>query len=90
MSYDKTKNVGSYVKNGKLTFGVYQDSLDEIGCEIKVGDYIGVQVSPSHREYYTVTNDGRNNFDNAHTVFGTFSTWRTVVCASVDISEFAE
>lgn len=88
MSYDKSKNVGSYIKNGKLEFGIYQATLDELGCDIKVGDYVGVQVTPTHREYYTITNDGRNNFDNQHSVFGYKNPWRTCVAASVDISEF--
>lgn len=88
MSYDKSKNVGTYIKNGKLTFGVYQSTLDELGSDIKVGDYIGVQVTPTHMEYYTVTNDGRNNFDNQHMVFGYKPSWRNCVCAHVDQSEF--
>ena len=79
MSYDKSKNVGSYIKNGKLEFGVYQETLDELGCDIKVGDYIGVQVTPTHREYYTITNDGRNNFDNQHSVFGYLPSYRTCI-----------
>ena len=69
-SYDKSKNLGTYVKSGKLTFGVYQFTLDELGADIKNGDYVGVQVTPTHMEFYTVVNDGRNNYDNAHTVFG--------------------
>lgn len=90
MSYDKTKNVGTYIKNGKLTFGIYQATLDELGCDIKVGDYIGVQVSSTHREYYTVTNDGRNNFDNEHMVFGYKSAWKNIECCAIDISEFKD
>lgn len=90
MSYDKSKNVGSYIKNGKLTFGVYQATLDELGCDIKVGDYIGVQVTPTHREYYTITNDGRNNFDNQHSVFGYLPAWRSCSASSVDPSEFSD
>lgn len=87
-SYDKSKNLGTYIKGGKLTFGVYQATLDELECEIKNGDYIGVQVTPTHMEYFTVTNDGRNNYDNEHTTFGLKPAYRSVVCASVDINEF--
>lgn len=88
-SYDTNKNVGTYIKGGKLTFGVYQATLDELEAEIKVGDYIGVQVTPTHREYYTVTNDGRNNFSNKQSIFGVRPLYREVTCASVDLSEFS-
>lgn len=87
-SYDKSKNLGTYIKSGKLTFGVYQSTLDELGAEIKVGDYIGVQVTPTHMEFYTVVNDGRNNYDNSHSVFGYKPAWRSVTCAYVNPNEF--
>lgn len=87
-SYDKSKNLGVYIKSGKLTFGVYQSTLDELNAEIKVGDYIGVQVTPTHMEFYTVVNDGRNNYDNSHSVFGYQPAWRSITCAYVDPNEF--
>lgn len=88
-SYDKTKNLGTYMKTGKLTIGVYQETLDELGVDIKKGDYIGVQVSQTHMEYFTVSNDGRNNYDNAHTLFGVLALYRTIECYPVDTSEFS-
>lgn len=87
-SYDKSKNLGTYIKGGKLTFGVYQFTLDELQAEIKVGDYIGIQVTPTHMEFYTVVDDGRNNFDNQHMVFGYRNAWRSITCAYVDNNEF--
>ncbi len=87
-SYDKSKNLGTYIKSGKLTFGVYQATLDELKADIKVGDYIGVQVTPTHMEFYTVVNDGRNNFDNNHTIFGYKPSWRSISCAYVNPNEF--
>lgn len=87
-SYDKTKNLGTYMKTGKLTIGVYQETLDELGVDIKKGDYIGVQVSQTHMEYFTVFNDGRNNYDNAHTLFGIEPLFRTIEGYQIDKSEF--
>ena len=87
-SYDKTKNLGTYMKTGKLTIGVYQETLDELGVDIKKGDYIGVQVSQTHMEYFTVSNDGRNNYDNAHTLFGVEPLFRTIEGYQIDKSEF--
>lgn len=87
-AYDKTKNIGTYMKTGKLTLGVYQETLDELGIEIKNGDYIGIQISESHMEFFSVTNDGKNNYDNSHTLFGVRPLYRTVQCYPVDSSEF--
>ena len=82
-SYDKTKNLGTYIKSGKLKFGLFQSTLDEVNAEINVGDYVGVVVSDSHIEYYVVTDCGRNNFDNAKTTFGYKSAWRNIECAPI-------
>ena len=87
-SYDKTKNLGTYMKTGKLTIGVYQETLDELGVEIKKGDYIGIQVNPEHMVFWVVNFDGLSNFDNAHTLFGTKMLYRTILCYPVDDSEF--
>lgn len=89
-AYDKTKNLGTYMKTGKLKVGVYQETLNELGVDIKKGDYIGVQVSQTHMEYFTVSNDGRNNYDNSHTLFGVRPLYRTVECYPVDASEFKQ
>ena len=88
-AYDKTKNIGTYMKTGKLTLGVYQETLDELGVDIKNGDYIGIQISESHMEFFSVTNDGRNNYDNSHTLFGVRPLFRSIYCYPVDQSEFS-
>ena len=87
-AYDKAKNIGTYMKTGKLTIGVYEETLKELGVDIKKGDYIGIQITPEHMEYWSVTNDGKNNYDNAHTLFGVRPLYRTVQCYPVDASEF--
>jgi hypothetical protein len=87
-SYDKSKQLGTYMKTGKLTIGVYQETLVELNAEIKKGDYIGVQISPEHMEFFVVNNDGKNNYDNAHSLWGTVPLYRTVQCSPVDSSEF--
>lgn len=86
-SYDKSKNLATYLKTGKLTVGVYQASLDELGVDIKKGDILMVQVTPTHGEYFTVANDGRNNYDNAHTMYGTVPLYRTIIAYPTDRSE---
>ena len=87
-TYDKTAIKGYYVKVGKFEFTIYNKELEENGCDIKRGDYIGLQVNPEHMEYFIVTDDGRVNFDNAHTLWGTVPYYRTVKCAVVsDVTE---
>ena len=87
-SYEKSKQLGTYMKTGKLTIGVYQETLVELNVEIKKGDYIGVQISPEHMEFFVVNNDGKNNYDNAHSLWGTVPLYRTIQCSPVDTSEF--
>ena len=87
-SYDKSKQLGTYNKVGKLTLGVYKETLDEFGVDIKKGDYIGVQVTVDHMEFWVVVNDLKCNYDNAHTLWGTVPLYYTVQCAPVDASEF--
>lgn len=87
-SYDKSKNLGTYVKVGKLTVGVYQETLDELGVDIKKGDYLGVQIDPTRMTFFVVNNDGRNNTDNAHTLWGTIPLYRSILASPVDNSEF--
>jgi hypothetical protein len=40
-------------------------------------------------EYYVITNDGRNNYDNKHMVYGYKPSMRSCTAAAVsDVSEF--
>lgn len=87
-TYDKSKEMGAYLQSGKLTFGTYREFLEEVNAEIRNGDYVGVQVTPKHMEYYTVVNDGRTNYDNKHSIYGYMPGWISVVCAPVDVNEF--
>lgn len=88
-AYDSTMQKGLYAQAGKLTFSVLLATLEEYGVDISRGDYIGVQIDEEHREYYTVTDDGRVGMtSNKFTMFGTKPYARTIQCASVDVSEF--
>ena len=87
-TYDSTAIKGYYVNLGKLEFNVFEKELEENDCDIKRGDYIGLQVTPEHIEYFTVTDDGRVNYDNEHTLYGTVPYFRTVKCSVVnDVKE---
>ena len=87
-TYDSDTIKGYYVKLGQLTFSIYEKELEENGCDIKRGDYIGLQVTPDHMEFFVVADDGRVNYDNAHTLYGIVPYYRSVVCTvASDINE---
>jgi hypothetical protein len=87
-SYSKNQK-GVYSQTGKLTFSVLISTLEEYGCDISRGDYIGVQIDSNHREYFTVTDDGRvATTSNRFTMYGTKPYARKIECASVDLGEF--
>ena len=89
-AYDNTLQKGMYAQTGKLTFSVLLSTLEEYGCDISRGDYIGVQITSDHREYFTVTDDGRVGMTaNKFTMYGTKPYARTIQAASVDTNEFA-
>lgn len=87
-AYDKSKNLGTYQKMGKLKVGVYEQTLIDLNVDIKIGDFIGVQVSEKVMAYFQVENDGRNNFDNTHLMFGTVPLYRSIIASWVDGATF--
>lgn len=87
-SYDKQKYLAVYLKTGKLTFHVMEKTLESLSCSIKRGDYIGVQITPEHIEYFEVADPGTINYDNKHTMYGTTPYYRTVECSMVDSNQF--
>lgn len=88
-TYNSKIQKGIYAVPGKLTFSVLLTTLEENNCDISRGDYIGVQINTEHREYFTVTDDGRVGMtSNKFTLYGTKNYARTIVCAPVDQNEF--
>lgn len=88
-AYGNKIQKGVYSQTGKLKFSILISTLEEYECDISRGDYIGVQVDSTHREYFTVTDDGRvNSMSNKFTMFGTKPFARTIECASIDKNEF--
>lgn len=86
-SYNPNGSV-RYLESGNLSFSIYNAQLDELQTDIEVGDYIGYAVSPTEMVYYSVTNDGRKNWDNKHTILGFMGAYRTVSCTPIDENEF--
>lgn len=77
-----------YLEPGNMIFQVYLKHLDELGIDIRYGDYVGYPESEGRLRYYTVTNDGKVTSDNKHNYFGYKPYYRTITCAPVQESEF--
>lgn len=87
-SYDKSQGLARYLLTGNLIFGVYEEELKKNKIDISYGDFIGLQVTTDQMEYFEVSNDGRINFDNKHSMFGFRSTFRKINCVPIDKSIF--
>ena len=88
-SYDRNSNKGLYAKPGILTFTVLNETLEEVGRDIKRGDYIGVQITPEEIIYFTVFDDGKvASYANSNTLYGIKPFYRNVKCNYVDPAEF--
>lgn len=86
-SYNPDGTLQRY-ETGNLLFSIYQAQLDELDTDIDEGDYVGYPVTETEMIYFSVSNDGRKNWDNKHTILGYKGTFRTIVCAPVDENEF--
>lgn len=88
-AYNKDNQKAIFAQTGKLVFSVLLSTLEEYECDISRGDYIGIQITPEHREYFTVTDDGRvASLSNKFTMYGTKPFARTITAAQVDLGEF--
>lgn len=77
-----------YLQDGQLTFGIYDAQLKELDTDISYGDYIGYPVTETEIRYFSVVNDGVKNYDNKHTIMGYKGAFRTIICATIENSEF--
>lgn len=88
-SYDKTKSKSVYVRPGNLKFRVLEAELEELGVDIRRGDYVGVQIDEETMIYFVVNNDGKvGRFANNQTVYGFKHWYRDCEANYVDESEF--
>ena len=77
-SYDGTTNNGVYSISGNLIAYIPVFMFEKYNCDIKRGDYIGVQIDTERMAYFVVTNDGKINTANTHYVGAYKTTWRTI------------
>lgn len=77
-----------YLEPGNMIVSVYTKTLEDLGIEIKFGDYLGYADSEKRVRFYNVVNDGRVNADNKHHHFGYKPSYRTIICSPVQENEF--
>lgn len=87
-AYEGDKNLGTYQKTGILEVNILNATLEDHDCDIVVGDYIGVQISEDHMEFFVVNNDGRVNYANSQTIYGVKPYYRHITANPVDSTEF--
>ena len=73
---------------GNMKFSIYQKTLDDMGVNIFMGDYIGYYETEDNVRYYSVVNDGRVTSDMKHTYGGYKKYYRTIIAAPVTNDEF--
>jgi len=88
---NKTYSKGhlNYLEDGNLTFIVYSQHLEELNVDITMGDYIAYPIDESDVVYFSVTNAGQKNYDNAHTIMGYKGAYRVVTCTFANEDEFS-
>ena len=88
-AYGNKLQKGVYSQVGKLKISILTSTLEEYDCDISRGDYIGVQIDSTHREYFSVSDDGRvGSMSNKFTMYGTKPFARTIEAVSIDKNEF--
>lgn len=83
-----SEGYGRHEDYGNLIFTIFEDQLKELGVDISYGDYIGYPDKEDNIKYFTVTNDGKINSDNAKTRLGYRSYYRKITCVTADPDEF--
>ena len=88
-AYKEQISKGAYAKPGKLVFSVLLKELEEKKCDIRRGDYIGVQITTDYMIFYTVADDGRMAMtSNKNTIYGRKPFYRTIIGNYVDPVDF--
>jgi hypothetical protein len=73
---------------GNMKFSIYQKTLDEMGVEIFMGDYLAYYETEDRVRYYVVSDDGYVVSDNKHSYGGYKSFYRSITATWVSPNEF--
>lgn len=87
-SFDNKTGSAVYMVSGNMDVYILESTLQKFKCDIKKGDYIGVQIDATRMHYFTVATDGKVNISNDMLVGAYGYPWRHIVCIPSTISEF--
>jgi len=76
------------LESGNLTFTVYEKHLNELGVDISYGDYLGYAINETKMVYFSISDDGKVNYNNTNLIGGYKSAYRTIVGTIADLNEF--
>ncbi|MCD8209095.1 MAG: hypothetical protein LUD72_14245 [Bacteroidales bacterium] len=87
-SFDSSSSNGVYAISGKLSIKILSLTLEKRKCDIRRGDYIGVQLDTDRMYYFVVTDDGRVNTANTQHIGAYKPAWREIEAAPATRAEF--
>lgn len=87
-SYDSNNNTGVYSVSGGLTVYIPVFMFEKYNCDIKRGDYLGVQIDTNRMSYFSVNDDGKMNNSNKNYVGAYKTTWRIIEASPIPEEEF--
>jgi hypothetical protein len=77
-----------FLEPGNMLISVYIKQLNDLGIDIRFGDYIGYPESETKIRFYTVANDGKVVADGKHKMFGYKPHYRSIICVPTQDNEF--
>jgi hypothetical protein len=77
-----------FLEPGNMMISVYIKELNDLGIDVRFGDYIGYPESETKIRFYTVSNDGKVVADGKHKMFGYKPHYRTIICVPTQDNEF--
>ena len=77
-----------FLEPGNMLVSIYIKELNDLGIDIRFGDYIGYPESETKVRFYTVVNDGKVVADGKHKMFGYKAHYRSITCVPTQENEF--
>lgn len=87
-AYVKHNNSARYKQTGNIEINIYERSLEEMECDINIGDFIGVPINETTIQYFEVMDDGKKNWSNQESMWGYKPFWRKIKGSEIDENIF--
>jgi hypothetical protein len=87
-SYLPSTTTAQFRSIGELTFPIFESQLIENNCDINIGDIIAIPIKINEYELFEISDDGRANIDNKHSILGFRKMYRNVTGVMIDPNRF--